>query len=614
MKITSYDSQGSVIKESIFDDLVPEYVKSFNLRTSVLSLYKDSAFMCTKDDFFGNYLNSKKAENLFNIDYGNYLESSFSKMMPIDKSEDESRIKIPNFENCEFEEKKLVYILNHYGSKSKEQLERARYGNPESLDCLSNSTWILSLVNYANKKAYRFKHRTETDNDAFKMALQSVINRYAFALRRMSDYTSSLEVKAQISILKPFVSSNTFRVETQDLERYYTNKFLMKLLDHIFAFGGERRHEAYCLFRLLRNDDNSKINTISTNKVLTFSVLTQKAPNNEHTFTIKEFNNNQTVICINDEEIESLVDPIADDNLLKILTQTFENIYDGYITSSYKETWDNQIRHRRLAVLIPEKIQSWSYLFYDELSNFTQISIQNSFKEQMCFYKLVYSFVNTIKPQKIVFNGFLMNCFFSILKINNCHDQSGFFEKIYTINEILANADLDDIALMNRISNWNQIGNYKKSIETIDEMISFLEPILNSCYVNETTISIDNLKKMIRNILKNEKFICMVQVKKPTQLLKQMNNNYNCNIALLFNIIGALYGHVFTIRKVSLFKSQPTLAFRELVRPYPNVKKQSNDYKYLTECEDYSSSWSLLTDEKVQIIVDEAKQIKYYKK
>ena len=38
-------------------------------------------------------------------------------------------------------------------------------------------------------------------------------------------------------------------------------------------------------------------------------------------------------------------------------------------------------------------------------------------------------------------------------------------------------------------------------------MISFLEPILNSCYVNETTISIDNLKKMIRNILKNEKFI-----------------------------------------------------------------------------------------------------------
>lgn len=55
MKITSYDSQGSVIKESIFDDLVPEYVKSFNQRKSVLSLYKDSAFMCTKDDFFGNY-------------------------------------------------------------------------------------------------------------------------------------------------------------------------------------------------------------------------------------------------------------------------------------------------------------------------------------------------------------------------------------------------------------------------------------------------------------------------------------------------------------------------------------------------------------------------------
>jgi len=612
MKITSYDSQGSVIKESIFDDLVPEYVKSFDQRKSVLSLYKDSAFMCTEDDFFGNYLNSKKAENLFNIDYGNYLDSSFSKMMPIDKSEDESRIKIPNFDNCEFEEKKLVYILNHYGSKSKEQLERARYRNPEDLDCLSNSTWIPSLINYANKKAYRHEHLAEKKNDAFKMALQSVINRYAFALRRMSDYISSPEIEAQISILKPFISSNTFRVECQDLERYYTNKFLMKLLDYIFAFGVERRHEAYCLFRLLRNDDNSKINAISTNKVLTFSVSTQKAPNNEHTFIIKEFNNNQTVICINDEEIASLLDPIADDNSLKILTQTFENIYDGYITSPYKETWDNQIRQRRLAVLMPEQIQSWSYLFFDELSNFTQISIQDSFKEQMCFYKLVYSFVNTIKPQKIVFNGFLMNCFFSVLIKNNCHDQSGFFEKIYTINEILANADSDDIALMNRITNWNQMKDYKKSIETIDEMISFLEPILNSCYVNETTISIDNLKKMIRNILKNEKFICMVQIKKPTQLLKQMGYKYNCNIALLLNVIGTLYSHVFTIRKVSLLKSQPTLAFRELVRSYPRVKKQSNDYKYLTECEIFSSSWSLLTGEKEQIIVDEANKTKYY--
>jgi hypothetical protein len=81
----------------------------------------------------------------------------------------------------------------------------------------------------------------------------------------------------------------------------------------------------------------------------------------------------------------------------------------------------------------------------------------------------------------------------------------------------------------------------------------------------------------------------------------------------LFNIIGALYGHVFTIRKVSLFKSQPTLAFRELVRPYPSVKKQSNDYKYLTEYEEFSSSWSLLTGVKVQIIVDEANQKIYYK-
>ena len=55
----------------------------------------------------------------------------------------------------------------------------------------------------------------------------------------------------------------------------------------------------------------------------------------------------------------------------------------------------------------------------------------------------------------------------------------------------------------------------------------------------------------------------------------------------------------------------PSLAFAELVRPYPTVKT-SNDYKYLTQYLDYDSRWSVITFEMEQIIVNEMKKYQYY--
>lgn len=481
---------------------------------------------------------------------------------------------------------------------------------------MSNSSWIQSLACYANKKTCTYVNRTESKEIAFIIALQSVINRYYLALKNIVNFREiSYEdnIFRQIKIMSPFISKNVFRVEPEDVLVYNTNEFIVKLVSNLTTFP-EGRIDSYCLLQLLRGD-YKPVNKINSNlQLLNFQISTQKIPDVTHTFTIKEFNDNQTVICITDREIESLVDPYIDGNGLDILIQTFNRIYDGYITSYYKQIWDNQISHRKLAVLMPDKIQTWSYLFFDELANYNKIGPTDSLKEQMCFHKLIYSFINCNKPSKILFDGQLISCFFSILKKNNCHNQIGFFEKIYTFNEILVHADFDDINLMNKNENWGKISQYKDKIQAIDEMISFLEPILNSSYVNESVISIDNLKKMIRNIIENKLFINDVLVNRPTQLLKKMGYKYNCNIALILNILGALYDHDIRFKKgiSKLLKREPSIAYNELVKPY-GIKNDKNNNKYLTQYNKFDTTYSVISYDKEISIIDEMKKSKYYK-
>jgi hypothetical protein len=187
-------------------------------------------------------------------------------------------------------------------------------------------------------------------------------------------------------------------------------------------------------------------------------------------------------------------------------------------------------------------------------------------------------------------------------------------EKIYTFNEILVHADFDDINLMNKNENWGKISQYKDKIQAIDEMISFLEPILNSSYVNESVISIDNLKKMIRNIIENKLFINDVLVNRPTQLLKKMGYKYNCNIALILNILGALYDHDIRFKKgiSKLLKREPSIAYNELVKPY-GIKNDKNNNKYLTQYNKFDTTYSVISYDKEISIIDEMKKSKYYK-
>lgn len=617
MKISFYDSQGKFKEVANYALLVPDYIMSFDKNKSVFPLFRQYLSEYPRDEVFRVMM----AETLFSIDYGNFLKSPFSQLKRIEMRIGETSLNTPEYEDYEYELKKVVGILNYYGHKSRRQIADDRLkGKYKNIDCLSTNTWILSLANCAKMKANRCEHRSEPYEIVFRMEFQSVINRYYLALRNMLNTMRSTEVEDQIRVLKPFVSRNLFRIEPKDIGFYHTDDFLLKIVNYFSLNNNCRRQDSYCILQLLRGDYQPANSANDNLQLLGFKISEKKYDDTPVIYTLKSIDGSFKEVELSDKELSYLLSSSPVDKGIVNLIQLVNEIKDEYEKNKGK-IWDNYINARQLHsdLAHPEKIQSWSYLFFDELSRLNEISIQESWKAQTCYYYLIYNSVNTQYPQEIVVDGELLFYFFGLIRRNNSEGQEGFYEKLYIMNKIISNADIDDMKLMAEKESWNQIEQYKKRIEAIDDLIRFLEPILNCAYVNENVISIDNLKRMIKNILKDKEYFKKVAQKKPAQLIKRIEGEkactYNCNIALLLNVLGALYRHPARVLKDSpyLLLQNATNAFNELVLPY-GIKDDKNNNKYLTR---YDREWlvgfSVISSEMDLTIVSEMRKREYYK-
>ena len=614
MKISSYDSQGKFKEVANYALLVPDYIMSFDKNKSVFPLYRQYLNEYPRDEVFRLMM----AETLFGVDYGNFLKSPFSQLKRIEMRTGETSLSTPEYEDYEYELNKLVGILNYYGHKSRRQIVNDSFrGKKKNIDCLSTNTWILSLANFAQMKANRREHRSEPYEFVFRMEFQSVINRYYLALRIMLYTMHSTEVEEQIRVLKPFVSRNLFRIEPRDVA-YDSDDFLLRIVDYFSLNNNCRRQDSYCILQLLRGDYQPVNGANDTPKLLCLKISGTKYDATPVIYNIRRNDGGFYEVELSDKELAYLRDPNPFDKGVAKLMQLINEIKVEYERNK-GEIWDNYIFARKLCSdsVHPEKIQSWSYLYFDELSRLNKISTQESWKAQTCYYCLIYNSVNTQSPQEIMIDGKMLFEFFPLIRKNNSESQEGFYEKLYIMNKIITNADLDDIKLMTKIESWNQIEWNKKNAEAIDDLINFLNPILNSSYVNETVISIDILKRMIKNILKGENFLKQITQKRPAQLIKKIESKngctYNCNIALLFNILGVFYRYHIPFLKGSpyLLRQSATNAFNELVLPY-GITGDKNNNKFLTRY-DQHGSFSLISTKMEEAIVSEIRNRKYYK-
>lgn len=625
MKILSYNPQGKLLGVEEFDAFVPDYIKSYDKQNSVLPMYKLFVSKNKNSDALNNSLKAMAADILFRIDYDNFLKSSYSQLKGaaleiVEGGDIEDTLFIYKVDDCEYQYHMVAEIINYYGHRSKQQIDNDRSkGRYKVVDCPSAHSWILSLANYAYKKIRDFEGSSESKEIMFRKAFLSVINRYYLALRNMAYRIESDEIREQLIVLMPFISKKMFRVEYEDLLIYNTDEFIVKFVNHFCRYYNDRRHDSYCILQLLRGDYKPIFGRTENLLLLNFEISEKKYSDIPVTYTLGNYDGGSNKVIMSDRELASLLDPNQNAGVFTRLFQIINKIKDDY-ENNLSEIWNNHIFARRLRTdsVHPKKIQSWSYLFFDEISCLNKLSRDELIKEQECFHALVYDMVNCKSPQQIAIDRFLLFNFFELIKRNGCCDQNGFYEKIYTVNEIISHADVEDIKIMSVCESWNHIEPYKNRIEAINDLIQFLEPILNSEYVNEAIISIDNFKKLVKNILRNESFLKMTTHKKPKQLLKKIETNkgckYNCNIALLFNILGVIYRHVVRVSKGTtyLLKQRPTIAFSELVLPY-NIKGDKNNNKFLTQYDQSESQFSLISTDMEQMIVDEMKRPGYYK-
>ncbi len=625
MKILSYNPQGKLLGVEEFDAFVPDYIKSYDKQNSVLPMYKLFVSKNKNSDALNNSLKAMAADILFRIDYDNFLKSSYSQLKDAElkfvKGGDiEDRLFVSRSYDCEYEYHKVAEIIKYYGHRSKQQIDNDRSkGIYIVVDCPSAHSWIFSLANYAYKKIRYSEGSSESKEIMFRKAFLSVINRYYLALRNMAYRIESDEIREQLIVLMPFISKKMFRVEYEDLLIYNTDEFIVKFVNHFCRYYNDRRHDSYCILQLLRGDYKPFFGPTENLLLLNFEISEKKYSDIPVTYTLGNYDGGSNEVIMSDRELVSLLDPNQNAGVFARLFQIINKIKDDY-ENNLREIWNNHIFARRLLTdsVLPKKIQSWSYLFFDEISCLNQLSKEELIKEQECFHALIYKMVNLQYPQQIDIDRFLLFNFFMLIKRNGCHDQNGFYEKIYTVNQIISHADVEDIKIMSVCESWNQIESYKNRIEAINDLIHFLEPILNSEYVNEAIISIDNFKKLVKNILRNESFLKMTTHNKPKQLLKKIETNkgckYNCNIALLFNILGVFYRHVVHVSKETtyLLKQRPTIAFSELVSPY-DIKGDKNNNKFLTQYDQSESQFSLISPDMEQMIVNEMKRPSYYK-
>lgn len=616
MKITSYDSRGEVTKVINFDDFVPGYVKSFDKDKSVISSYKKIALEEIKGDNHGILLNTVKAKLLFDIDFGNFLESQFALQVSIDDADGETIIKIPELSNCVQEDRNLAMFINYYGHKSKSEIINS--GKQKDLNCLSDSTWIQSLIDYAVKRVNKYEDLTKSKDIAFRLSLQAVINRYYLALKNRLNFIESPQIYFQLQILSPFISRNIFRIQRQDIEKYHTQDFIRKFVCSLTTDSITRRNESYSILQMLRGDYKATNFPAKTTGFSNFVISEKKYSDTPHKYTISEFDGGYLEITLYDKELACFINELEDKTAIYKIIRTFEGINKDYI-NKFRRVWDNNIFVRRLAVLTPNKVQDWAYLLFDERARICQLSEDDLLKEQVCFHDLVYRSVNYCAPQSVEITPSLLFDFFSILKINHCKDQHGFYEKIYTINEILSQADLNDIKLMSQINNWSQIELYKKRIEAVNDMISFIDPVLNSSFVNVDVISIDNLKKLLKNILRSRRFFTDILLRRTPskyldRILQWSKLELNCNVALLFNVLGVLYMHVIHDIKGPhyLLKETATQMFDELSKKYNLPKQDKNTNKYLTAYDDESKGYRIIGNDMENFIIEEMRKRKYF--
>lgn len=596
MKIEIIDKDGKRIKTEDCGDLTPKSAKVFYDSTPFFYVSENdvSTIMGTRG-LLSKTIQLEITSALVKLDYRNYLQSDIA-------SQVEALIHAPS---DHFSPNDKVYNSIEIISEIIKQ-----FGKPypptvcfDDIFYLTEDTWVQALLYKAACISYERYHTHR--KDLFNRSLLYLIRKYYYTLIKWKRITTLPErLDYQIRILKPFVYLYSIIDNYESITSslfYEDSRILTKLAVSSQLTGGKMRSNTYSLIQALSNQRTS----------LNFSVslTTIKA-----TFHLGKYNGTYYIITLSENELNTIYGGKENDITSKLISIVKE-INDEYV-KYYSDSWKNIINCKHInAGKYDNQLytKSWVTVFFEELSNLIiETCNTDLFKEQRCFYRLIASMVDLNNVKEIEIDTYLLKRFISLLQKNNSVSQEGLYEKLFVVNHLIKLIKPEEVRYISEGIDLSKIKDINEKLRIVDEMIEFIDPIMNSSFVNEDIISIDSLKQIIKTILTNKNFLRCVSRVNPPIFKKKFNVDYN--FGLLLNIIGILCSHKVTVLRgdPKLFKVKPLHLYHELVKPF-GLEKDKNYNKYLTQFGVRDSTYSVISKDMQEFATMEVKKREYYK-
>ncbi len=460
---------------------------------------------------------------------------------------------------------------------------------------LNHCNWVNTLIFHVrnNRTNIRIRNNSDVSNKiTYMISLINLIRKYYYVLIRAGES----ELRWQADILKPFIVTVRQSNYLQAINRLsLTDKsFLNKIALALYETKGQGRSDIYSLTYSLQ-----QVIQYDQPTSYIFVLKLPKDPPGDH-----------LQIEISAIEYCNLRYLPKNDELICFLKELFNIIYAGY-KIDYQNLWNNEVISK-MQTLGKGNI-SWSNFFFAFLDEYVrEYKQKNYYQVQYCFYRLIIKLLDFSNPELPCINRELIIEVLTLLNNNKSPDQHGLYEIMHKLGYVMKQADLDNIKLITELHNWGDVEKFKKSVFIAEDIIKFLEPILNVNYINVDIISIDNFKRMIRNILLSPSFVGNITTCRNTAIEKKIKTKFN--LPLLLNILGVFYG--LTVGRDShgkpeyLVRQYATDAFNQLVLKY-GIKNDKNNNKYLTQYDYETSRYRVISRSMVESVYAEMKKKEY---
>ena len=461
-----------------------------------------------------------------------------------------------------------------------------KYGcniNKELLNSLKNEYWFDALL------FYLLTHKTSTT--AYR-SLLNIINRYYGALSNLQ-YSHILdeELIRQLNVLYPFV---IFKKDSPTAWSFSNDSFIRKIVIALYKNQECKRNDLFRIKRLL--DSLEYTCQKPTNLFLTFDKMPgidiEDGPSISITpWEIKLGDSKGHVMkfTISANIIESIRKKNKDgDNYLTYLSSVFREYYQEY-TNNNVDDWSN--------ILLNEAeilgLESWNAFLRNYLKELgTNHSGNDVLMPDYCYDYIVYRHVMAkpdLSSDLSILDNQLTDRLIDLLHKNQSSDQSRLYEDCFSLKFITSkinnNEDMPKWELAQNDPVW------RGSLE-------FLGPILNDFFINTTVMSVEQVKRLIKNIISNAGFYEDMRII-PKAFVKY---NVRVNANILLKIIYLLINTNVIMSGTPLFRIVKTTKLAAAIFKLHDKKEIDNMRKHITLVED--KYFTKVRRKKAQTIID----------